>query len=97
MGNVEDVRKVIQDLVSPDLKTLTARMEAHEKEMKMRFDQAEQVELERFAAAEKMATRRHETALAVAAANHAFLLNAIDMDKRLARLESECKPEPQHA
>ena len=97
MGNVDDVRRVIQDLVSPDLKALATRMDASEKEMKLRFDQAEKVELERFATAEKMSATRHETALAIAAANHATVMQTLDMDKRLTRLKSERKTEPQHA
>ncbi len=116
MGNVEDVRKVIQDFVAPDLKALEARLVALEKEMKDRFAHADRVELERFAHAEKMNQERfahigekftaverliatgQQTTMNTIAANQATIMNALDMERRLARLESERgKVEPQHA
>jgi hypothetical protein len=78
MGNVEDFRKVVQDLVAPDLKALEARISALEREMNLRFVSAEQ-----------LASSRHETVLAAMAAHHASIMNALEMEKRLARLESE--------
>jgi hypothetical protein len=87
MGNVEDVRKVIQDFVAPDLKALEARLTALEKEVKTGFEQVE-----------KLAALRHETVMTTIAANQATIMNTLDMERRLARLESERgKAEPQHA
>ncbi len=37
MGVIEDVRKVIQDLVTPDLKALAARMDASDETSTLRF------------------------------------------------------------
>jgi hypothetical protein len=53
MGNIEDLRKVIQDFVAPDLKALTMRVDGLEKSMNARFDVAEKRMDERFDAAEK--------------------------------------------
>jgi hypothetical protein len=105
VGNVEDVRKVIQDFVALDLKALSVRIEALEREMKIRFDHvdtrldhAEKLSLERYSSGEKLATARHETLTATLAANQTALMNTLEMEKRLARLESERnKPEAQHA
>jgi len=38
MGVIEDVRKVIQDTVPPDLKALAVRVEELEKRMEQRFN-----------------------------------------------------------
>ena len=89
MGNVEDVRKVIQDFVAPDLKALGARIVALEKETKAGFEHAEQLNLERFSSIEKLAAARHEAVMAAIAANQATIMNALEMDKRLLRLENE--------
>jgi hypothetical protein len=123
VGNVEDVRKVIQDFVAPDLKAMTVRIEALEKEMRLRFDRVDErsssaeketklrfehvderfssIEKEmnlRFDYVEKLAAARHETTMATMAANQATIMNTLEMEKRLARLESERnKPEAQHA
>lgn len=116
MGNIEDVRKVVQDFVAPDLKALGVRLEALEKEMKERFVHADKLELERFAHAEKMNQERlahvtdrfasvekliaagQQTMMNTIAANQATIMNTLEMEKRLARLESERnKPDPPHA
>jgi hypothetical protein len=78
MGNVEDVRKVIQDFVAPDMKAISARIDALEKGMNLRFTSAEQ-----------MAAARQETVMAAMSAHHASIMNSLEMEKRLARLESE--------
>ena len=98
MGTIDDVGKVFQDLIAPDLKALALRLELLEKEMKLRFDQAEKMEVERFAAVERMAAARHQTEMNTMAANQASIMNILDMDKRLSRLESERgKGAPSHA
>ncbi len=38
MGIIEDVRKVIQDLVTPDLKALAARIDSHEETTQLKID-----------------------------------------------------------
>jgi hypothetical protein len=80
MGFIEDVRKVIQDLVTPDLKAIEARIDALDA---------------RFAAVEQIAQLRQttiETKLAAMTAtmesNHLAILKALDTDKHLERLEA---------
>jgi hypothetical protein len=76
MSNVEDARKIIQDLLAPDLKALAVRVENLETEMARRFTSAEDV-----------AKARHETVLATIAASHASIMGALEMEKRLTKLE----------
>jgi len=125
MGNVEDVRKVIQDFVAPDMKAIAARIEALEKEMgiqfkalrsefdvrftaadhkvdslknemNVRFTSTEQriasLEKEmnlRFTAAEQLAASRHENLMNAMSSHHSSIMNSLEMEKRLARLESD--------
>jgi hypothetical protein len=42
MGVIEDVRKVIQDTVAPDLKALAVKVEELEKRMELKFQSVEQ-------------------------------------------------------
>jgi hypothetical protein len=77
MGAVEDVRKAFQDVVAPDLKALQVEVK------------------EGFASVERVAAIRHElvlaelrTALAVAESRHGAILKALDLDRRLERVEA---------
>ena len=77
MGVVDDVRKPLQDVVVPDLKALQVEVK------------------EGFASVERVAAIRHElvlaelrTALAVAESRHEAILKALDIDKRLERVEA---------
>jgi hypothetical protein len=86
MGAVEDVRKALQDVIAPDLKALQVEVK------------------EGFASVEKVAAIRHElvlaelrTALAVAESRHEAILKALDIDRRLERIEARktrSKPRP---
>lgn len=78
MGNVEDVRKLLQDLVAPDLKALSARLDSLEQRVARGFVQSEEV-----------AKARHETVLATIAASNAQVMGALEMEKRLTRLERQ--------
>jgi hypothetical protein len=136
MGNVEDVRKGIQDFIAPDLKAIAIRIEALENEMKLRFTSATQqassfekevgarfialeseiklrfastsqqisyseketnarliaIEKEtnlRFTSAEQLAASRHETVMNAMSAHHVSIMNSLEIEKRLARLESD--------
>ncbi len=100
MGNVDDVRKIVQDFVVPDMKAIEARIHALEQEMKLcftslerevnaRFTANEKDTGARFASAEQLAASRHETVMSAMAAHHSSIMNALEMEKRLARLESQ--------
>jgi hypothetical protein len=77
MGVVEDVRKALQDVVAPDLKALQVEVK------------------EGFASVDKIAAIRHELVLAelrnaqvIAETRHEAILKALDIDKRLERVEA---------
>jgi len=78
MGVIEDVRKVIQDLVTPNLKALTARMDSLEESTKLKFE----------ILTEKM-DARFSALSAKIDSNHATVINALNIDKRLEALESD--------
>jgi hypothetical protein len=109
MSVVEDVRKVFQDLLAPDLKAIDARIKGLEDVMKARFDAVdsrfegvetrikgvEEVMKARFDAVEEIAAARHSALLAVlekdraqTASQLAALIHALDIEKRLTKLES---------
>ena len=78
MGAVEDLRKALQDVVAPDLKALQVEVK------------------EGFASVERVAAIRHEllmaelrSALAIAESRHEAILKALDIDRRLARVEAQ--------
>lgn len=77
MGSVEDLRKVIQDLVAPDLKSLNVRLDSSKSEIDLRFKSAE-----------TLAARRHETVLNTIAASTSHIMNALSLDKQGSHLES---------
>ena len=84
MGAVEDVRKALQDVIAPDLKALQV-------EVKEGFSSVER----QFISAEKVAAIRHElllaelrTAQVIAESRHEAIFRALDIDKRLERVEA---------
>jgi hypothetical protein len=84
MGAVEDVRKALQDVIAPDLKALQV-------EVTEGFASVER----QFASVEKLAAIRHDLLLAelrnaqiIAESRHAAILKALDIDKRLERVEA---------
>ncbi len=85
MSVVEDVRKVLQDFLAPELRTVHARLDAVEENMDTRFDAVKS----RFSALEEVATARHNEILTKIDG----LKSSLDLDKRVERLESR---KPQH-
>jgi hypothetical protein len=41
MGTVEEIRKVMQDFLAPELRALTAKLDAMDEKINLRFDAAE--------------------------------------------------------
>jgi len=85
MSVVEDVRKSIQDVLAPDIKAIDARLTALDAAVK-----------EGFASAEPVAAARHElilaelkTAKTIADSRHDAIIGALDIDKRLEKLEGK--------
>ncbi len=89
MSVIEDVRKVVQDLVAPDLKAIDARLTGLEKSLNARSDAI----VTKLDALDQISRGRHEALLSALKAlegkvdsNHAAVLHALDIDKRLERL-----------
>jgi len=84
MGVVDDVPKALQDVEAPDLKALQV-------EVKEGFASVDK----QFVSIEKVAAIRHELLLAelrnaqpIAESRHEAILKALDIDKRLERVEA---------
>jgi GTP1/Obg family GTP-binding protein len=87
MSVVDDSRKLLQDLIAPELRTIDARLTALEKrfdETDRRLITADKVEQERFAAAEKIAQERFERILSEIRQLH----TVHDLELRMAKIEA---------
>jgi hypothetical protein len=89
MGVIEDVRKVIQDLVTPDLKALGARQDASDESTRLKIDNV----LDRIAGLKEFVETSNRALTAKIDANHATVMNALNIDKRLEALEPEHRAE----
>ena len=78
MGTVEDVRKAIQDLVAPDLQALKAEIKSVDEMSKLR-DEALSAKID----------SKFELIMAKMEANHATVMNALNIDRRLEALEQK--------
>lgn len=74
---VEDVRKAIQDFLAPELRTISARLDAIEKIMDVRFDAMDV----KFASVE---VKRDSLSKQIQAVD-----NKLDIDRRLTKLEAK--------
>jgi len=83
MGAIEDVRKVIQDLVAPELKSLRVELKGVDETSKMR-DEALSVKIDNLS--EKM-DRKFELVLAKMEANQAYLIYSMNIEKRVDAIE----------
>jgi len=91
VGAVEDVRKALQDVLAPNLKALQVEV----KEGFASVDKQLAAVKDGFASVEKVAAIRHELVLAelrnarvIAESWHEAILKALDIDKRLERVEA---------
>ncbi len=113
MSLIDDTRKVLQDVVAPDLKAINVRLDAVERVMNLRFEQVderfeqigkrfEQMDRridERFAQSEKLTLAKFDQVLArielltnVVSANHQAEMKAMDLDRRMERIELSMAP-----
>jgi len=92
MSVIEDVRKVFQDLVAPELKSLSVKLDGLEREMKVR-DEMTQTKLEALSAkidsGERLTHAKQEALSAKMDAQYASIMNALDLDKRVGLLERD--------
>jgi len=78
VGMIDDIRKLLQDLISPEFKALQAQVKANDDASKQRDD----------ALSAKM-DRKFEMVIAKMDANHATILNALNIDKRVEAIERQ--------
>jgi hypothetical protein len=83
MGAIEDVRKVIQDLIAPDLKAIQAQIKGAEEASHLRND-ALSAKIDNLS--EKM-DRKFEIVFAKMEANHASIIYALNIEKRVEAIE----------
>lgn len=78
MSVIDDIRKLLEDLVTPDLKAVRASVTANEDLSKLRDE----------ALAAKM-DQKFELLSALIVANHATVMNALNLEKRIAAIEQK--------
>jgi hypothetical protein len=78
MGVIEDVRKVIQDLVAPELKSLAVKLDKIDSESKLRGELTRDV-----------LSARIDALSAKMDAQYASIMNALDLNRRLETLERD--------
>ena len=89
MGVIEDVRKVVQDLVTPDLKALSARMDSLEESTKLKFEALSEKMDARFNALAALMDVNYRALNAKIDSNHATVINSLNIDKRLEAPEHD--------
>jgi hypothetical protein len=84
MSVIEDTRKLLQEFLAPELRELTARLDALEERIETRFKGVDS----RFDAAERLASERHtQTMLAISR-----LADVFELRERVARIEARERP-----
>jgi hypothetical protein len=84
MSVIEDTRKLLQDFLAPELRELTARVEALEHRIDDRFEALERRTGDRFDTVERMASERHGQVMQAIAR----LAYVYELRERIARIES---------
>jgi hypothetical protein len=103
MGTIEDLRKVLQDFLAPELRAIAVKLDSLEKRVDDRFASAEKRTDDRFTSLEKHIDERFngvnlkfETLTNVIVANHATVMNALDLDRRMERVEARLAQSDTH-
>ena len=85
MGVLEDIRQAVQDFIAPEIRSIGVRLDALEK----RFDKQE-VKID-------TVMLRLESLTNTVTANHSAVMVALDIDRRMLRLEAAAaKQEEKH-
>lgn len=87
MSTVEDVRKIIQDFLAPELRTISARLEGLEKVMSVKF---ESVDVKLGALDERLAGVDTKVGVKLDSLSRQIqgIDEKLDIDRRLTKLES---------
>ena len=78
MGVIEDVRKVIQDMVAPELKSLAVEVRSFREESRMRDEMTRD-----------LLGARIDALSAKMDAQYASIMNALDLNRRVESLERD--------
>jgi hypothetical protein len=102
MSEIAEIRKIFQDLIAPDVKSIATELTAFKSSVDKQFAAVDK----QFAAAEALAQARYTTVLAkletmearvdgrlenletVQSARHEAIMKALDIDKRLEKVEA---------
>jgi hypothetical protein len=84
MSEIAEVRKIFQDLIAPDVKSVSTDLAALKNSIDKQFGAAEALAQARFATT----LAKLETMEAVQTARHEAIIKALDIDKRLERIEA---------
>ena len=85
MGAIDDIRKVMQDVVAPDLKALDARISALDKKIDIRVDALE----EKLNLTRELILSEMKVMHSSLSAEMGRLQHAIELDRRVEKLENE--------
>jgi outer membrane murein-binding lipoprotein Lpp len=98
MSVIEDTRKLLQDFLAPELRELTAHIDALEQRMDARFDALEQKTDARFDALQQRTDARFDASERLASERHAQTMQAItrladvyELRERITRIEAREK------
>lgn len=86
MSTVEDIRQAIQDFLAPELRTITARLDA----IDQRFESL-RTEL---ALRSEAATAKQDAKLAILDSKIQHVIDLMEVDKRLQKLENQRSENP---
>jgi TATA-binding protein-associated factor Taf7 len=99
MGTIDDVRKVIQDLVAPELKALSVQLDSYERESKLRDEAlASRITSSLELMLAKLETQNNkiegqnaklEAINAKMESQYISIMNALNLDRRVESLERE--------
>jgi hypothetical protein len=85
MSVIEDVRKVVQDLVSPELKSLAVRLDRFASESKLRDENL----AAKIDSGERLTDAKLEALNAKMDFQYASIMNALNLDRRVEVLERD--------
>ena len=89
MSAIDDLRTLLQDVVTPDLKALNERVTSLEKRLDEKIDGVEKRLDGKIDHTRDLLLTQMKTLKSMMAANQTTLLHALDIDRRMERIESE--------
>ena len=85
MSEIAEIRKIFQDLIAPDVKSVTTDVAALKTSINKQFEAAEALADPRY----QVVLSKLETMEAIQSARHEAVLKALDIDRRLEKIEAK--------